>query len=503
MAIVLKHRNLSIRSQLPLAFVSFTAVVLVLMTLFQVLFLDDVYSMFKTRTVRNAAQEIAVSFGEGYGEERVKYWNAKEQLTIYVVSANGEDVFYFERAGIETLTDLSEGTMQAIYRLAKDNGGEYVSRGAIQATSFQDSDQPKGPLGNAPVSPDMPRAVQPPRKANGVMELEGELMVCARVIDSANVESMVLVIGFITPLDTTAGTLAVQMAIASVFVIGFALAMALFVARHVAAPIVRVNNAAAHLADGQYVSPDAGGYREIDQLCETLDQAALDLKKSEQLQRELIANVSHDLRTPLTMITGYSEAIRDLPGEDSAENIQVVIDEADRLSRLVNDLLDLSRLQSGTRVLHKVHFDLTEAVEKTVDRCRQMTEFDGYIIHFIDQGHVCVEGDEDRLLQVVYNLLGNALRFTGEDKTVTIVQTVKDGKVRLSFSDSGKGIAPEELDSIWNRYYQVHSGDAADTAMHSGLGLSIVYNLVKLHGGQCGVESTVGKGTTFWFELAL
>ena len=132
---------------------------------------------------------------------------------------------------------------------------------------------------------------------------------------------------------------------------------------------------------------------EISELAETLNYAAVELAKTEQLQRDLIANISHDLRTPLTLITAYGEAMRDLPGENTPENVQVIIDETERLSVLVNDLLDMSKLQAGAIKLERREFELTELIESINERFNKLMATVGYTIDFVTAARLWVEAD--------------------------------------------------------------------------------------------------------------
>jgi signal transduction histidine kinase len=191
---------------------------------------------------------------------------------------------------------------------------------------------------------------------------------------------------------------------------------------------------------------------------------------------------------------------RDIPGENSPENVQVIIDEATRLSLLVNDLLDISRLQAGTEKIKCEEYNLTRSIRDIISRFDKLKENDGYNITFETDGDITVNADEARIAQAVYNLIGNAINYTGEDKSVRVVQKIYDGKVRIEITDSGEGIAKEELPYIWDRYYKVdktHKRAEAGT----GLGLSIVKTVFESHGAVYGVDSTVGEGSTFWFEL--
>jgi signal transduction histidine kinase len=311
----------------------------------------------------------------------------------------------------------------------------------------------------------------------------------------------IIVDSVITPVGATVRTLVVMLMYISIFTIFAALIIAFLLARRIANPIIRMNKSAKRLAKGDYSTRfDSSGYLEIEQLNETMNYAAVELSRADELRRELIANVSHDLRTPLTMIIGYSEVMRDIPGENSPENVQVIIDEATRLSLLVNDLLDISRLQAGTEKIKCEEYNLTRSIRDIISRFDKLKENDGYNITFETDGDITVNADEARIAQAVYNLIGNAINYTGEDKSVRVVQKIYDGKVRIEITDSGEGIAKEELPYIWDRYYKVdktHKRAEAGT----GLGLSIVKTVFESHGAVYGVDSTVGEGSTFWFEL--
>ena len=272
-------------------------------------------------------------------------------------------------------------------------------------------------------------------------------------------------------------------------------------ARSISQPIIETNMAARELGRARYERPPhSGGYREIAQLNDTLVQTAEDLRKVEDLQRELIANISHDLRTPLTMIEGYAEAMRDMPDEVTPENMQIIIDETERLSRMVNEVLDFSRLRTGSLAMNKAPFSLTDAVRKTVDRIARMTAAEGYTVTFEADADAAVNADSDRISQVIYNLIGNAMTYTGADRTVRIRQETRDGTVRISIADSGEGIAPDELPYIWDRYYRSRENHKR-AVIGSGLGLNICRGILENHEAPYGAYCPPEGGTVFWFEL--
>lgn len=305
----------------------------------------------------------------------------------------------------------------------------------------------------------------------------------------------------LVPLNATVITLERQFGWIMCFMIMCALVLALAMSRIICVPMEKMSRSARKLAKGDYNEIfEGGGYREADELADALNYAASELAKNDNLQKELVANISHDLRTPLTMIKGYSEVMRDIPGENSPENIQVIIDETERLTELVNDMLDLSKIQSGTRKPEFEVFDLTETVRAVMLRYEKLTEKDNYKITFKSDCDVCIRADRTMILQVVYNLINNALNYTGDDKKVEIIQTVSDDSVRISVIDTGEGIEEDQLSVIWDRYYKVDKVHKR-AKIGTGLGLSIVKSILEAHEARYGVESTLGKGSVFWFEI--
>jgi len=308
----------------------------------------------------------------------------------------------------------------------------------------------------------------------------------------------------ISPVDATVETLRIQLWYISAIMLVLSVGLALLISRRVSGPIEKLNDSAKELGKGDYnIAFHSEGYREIEELSDTLDNAARELAKTENLRRELIANVSQDLRTPLTLISGYSELIRDLPDENTPENMQVIIDETKRLISLVNDLLDLSRLQSGTVEMRFVRFDLSAETEKIIGRFSKLCEQEGYAIHFEREGSIFVNGDPERIAQVIYNFIINAITHTGPDKRVTVRQTARDSRATLMVIDTGSGIVPEDKPAIWERYYKVNEVHKRGP-VGMGLGLSIVKSILEQHPGvEYGVESEPGNGSTFWFSIPI
>lgn len=319
--------------------------------------------------------------------------------------------------------------------------------------------------------------------------------------NSQGEERLILLNSNITPINSTVETLRIQLILITIILSVFSIVLALLLSRRISSPIIMTNNTAKELAKGNYdINFQSSGYREIFELNQTLNFATSELSQVDKLRRELIANISHDLRTPLTMIGGYSEMMRDIPGENTPENLQVIIDETSRLTSLVSDILDLSKIQSGTQTLNLQNFNLTQSIRNILKRYSKLTEQDGYTINFISTADSYVNADEIKVSQVIYNLINNAINYTGDDKTVTVKQILKQGIVRIEISDSGPGIPPEMIPYIWDRYYKVDKTHKR-SVVGTGIGLSIVKSIMDLHKTDYGVISDSGKGSTFWFEL--
>ena len=292
---------------------------------------------------------------------------------------------------------------------------------------------------------------------------------------------------------------------AALFAIALSILMSGVVSMVIAKPVTNVTNRAKSLAHGEFDDSRHDHYfcTELNDLSQALDYAGTEISKADRMQKELIANVSHDFRTPLTMIKAYAAMIQEISGDDPvkrAKHTQIIIDESDRLATLVGDLLDLSRLQAGMENFEWSVFNLSEDLYGVANRFGFLTFTRGYTINTEIDDDLYTRANKERVEQVLYNLIGNAVNYTGEDKTVTIRLKKKEGCARFEVIDSGKGIPPEEIETIWERYYrssEMHTRPVKGT----GLGLSIVKNILKAHDFAFGVESEVGKGSCFWVEF--
>ncbi|MDR3091097.1 MAG: HAMP domain-containing histidine kinase [Clostridiales bacterium] len=467
---------MSIRAKLFAYLLLFCSFLLAALWLFQVVLLDAIYKRIKIAEVNSAMTTLVANFGsENFGNIADGLYESRGVNAAVlspegaVAYANGE--FLRQRDAYREFSRL--------YALTRENGGEYfeypLAGGAADAR------------GGAPR--DTGRAFGAPRGLRDIYH-------CKLTEDS-----LIVLSAMISPVDATVDTLKLELYAITVIMLLFSVGLAVIIARRIAKPIVALNQSAKRLARGEYNTVfDTKGYREITELAGTLNVAARELSAVEEMRRELMANVSHDLRTPLTLIEGYAEAMRDLPGENTPENAQIIVDEAKRLNRLVSEVLDLSKLQSGAMEPRLAEYNLTRSVSGIVERLAEFTKANGYRVIWETSGDAVITADENAVSQAVYNLLTNAIAFTGEDKTVTVRQLAGPASVTLEIEDSGKGVGPEELPYIWDRYYRTGKKHKR-AVVGSGIGLSIVKSVMDLHGGEYGVKPADGGGSVFWIRF--
>ena len=307
----------------------------------------------------------------------------------------------------------------------------------------------------------------------------------------------------ITPVDATVFTLQMQLFIITAIMVLLATLLAIIISKLISNPIEQVNKSAKVLAKGNYETEFHGrGFLEIKELSDTLNTAASELSKVDRLRRELMANISHDLRTPLTFIYSYAEMMHDFPLEVTPEQTQIIMDETKRLTSLVNDVLDISSLETGIAKLNIINYNLTESLRKTINRMSELVKNEGYKLDFKYDEEVNLLADEVKITQAFYNLLLNAITHSGNDKAVIVRQFIIESIVRIEVIDHGEGIKQSDLPYIWERYYKVDKKHKRPI-VGTGLGLSIVKKVIEMHSGEYGVESELGKGSVFWFQLEL
>lgn len=313
----------------------------------------------------------------------------------------------------------------------------------------------------------------------------------------------------IEPLEASLMLLKNQYFYILILMFAFSLIIGYFISKIISKPIEELSLAAKKIGKGNF---DASfkietELDEINELSSTLEKAKDELSRTDELRRDLMANVGHDLKTPLTMIKAYAEMTRDFenqPQEKKKENLNIIIEETDRLTRLVNDIVDLSKLQSNVYELKLEETDLNQLIKDIIKRYNVFVENEGYNLEYnlkdnTDEYKVLI--DKNKIEQVIYNLINNAVNYTGNDKNIFVELLNEKKKYVVKIKDTGKGIKPEEIDKIWDKYYHNNKKHKRNS-IGTGLGLSIVKNILEIHKFKYGVSTKKDKGTTFFFEIS-
>ena len=544
----MKKSQISIKWKTFCIFLIFAIVLLGVLWFFQIVYLNDFYKMIKQKETENVLDKVEVLLHESDDPaSEIDKLAASYNLGVFITDSEGNSLYNAEYISNSQMSSLPHFMFSLFYDEAVANGGEAVIEfkgsemqrsirenlnkeleqqpeidGESEATPETELEQPENILENAPDSADETSEEQsgqgegkieytiPPENEmtkeqfrQNIGNEMAESVIYVRIIEVDGQEEVVMINSVLTPVDATVTTLKAQLRIITVIIIIIAFILAAATAKSTSRSIIKLNDGAKKLAAGDYsVKFDADDYMEVAELSATLNYAAKELGKADSLQKELIANVSHDLRTPLTMIKGYAEVMRDIPGENTPENVQVIIEETERLTGLVNDMLDISKLKAGTISIQPEEYNFTESIRHVLERYNKLREVEGYTIDFVYDDEVNVYADEQKMYQVLYNLVNNAINYTGEDKKVTVIQKVIGNTLRIEVVDTGDGVKQEDIPYVWDRYYK-------DKTTHkralqgTGLGLSIVKNVLELHGAKYGVSSITGQGATFWFEIKI
>ncbi len=486
-----KHkRKLKLSAKTFFIFIVFSVIVLVVSAMLQTVFLNDIYAIVKKKTLNEAMSSMLSAPSHEGDDLRLlcdstsRYYN----VSVLVADENGNTLAASE-SGMNTLRRFTQQDLAELYARAVDAGGTYSCTYEMDGARKPEDD----------LAPDRDPGPGDDMAANRKMS---SLLKVAVVSSDTKGSMAIFVNALTTPLTDIKDTNTLTLLLMSCILLFVSLVLSWSFSRSISKPIVEMNNEATKLAasDFDVQFEEDSGSLELDELGSKLNYAADRLSRVDALRNELVANVSHDLRTPLTLITGYSEMMRDLPGENTPENLELIIEETKNLSSLVNDILDVSRYRTGNFTLEKEIFSITGVISSTIERISSLTEQKGYTFTFDRTEDVFVYADRTAIGRVLYNLIGNALNYSQEDRRINIRQTAENGKVRIDIMDHGSGIIPEELPYVFERYYR-SSQNHVRNILGSGLGLSIVKGILEAHDAGFGVASTPGEGSDFWFSL--
>lgn len=331
----------------------------------------------------------------------------------------------------------------------------------------------------------------------------GSRLVYASYIKASGALNFLCIIAPLYPDQVTVRILRDMLIYVSFIVLVVSLLLAFALSVRLTSPIEKLTRSATELSNGNHdVYFDGAGFTETKELARALNKASYEMEKTDFYQREIIANVSHDLKTPLTMIRSYAEKIIDITGDNPEKrnaDLNVIISETEHLNKLVSDMLSVSNLQSNNVEMHMETFDLVKAAESVYEGFRVL-ESEGFDISFHPCKPAYVVGDRTRLTQVMNNFVSNAVKYSGDKKYIDIRLNRASRKVTFHCIDHGVGIPSDEIGHVWDKYYRT-SANHERGIEGTGLGLAISKGLLNLHGAKYGVESEEGKGSDFWFEM--
>jgi signal transduction histidine kinase len=437
-----------IRAKLMLAFFGMATLAVALIWLVQAVFLSDSYLNQRVRSIDAAVAEVAVASDTDYAA-------LERALNVSLLAVNDSGSIVYQSDGLPMR-------------------GQIVKRVA-ELTASADG---------------------------GVEMLQTETEQARYALLSRSVEGGTLLVVFsLVDVSEASRVLLQQLWVITAVLLAAALVLSLVLSRRFSRPIVAVTGAAKRMAAGDYsVKTPFTTRDEIGQLTQALNELGDELGKTEELRRELIANVSHELRAPLTIIRGYAEIVRDVtwPNEEKrTSQLNAIVEESARLGSLVTDILDYSKLQSGAESMHLQAFSCAQELGDHVGRFALAAGQRDIVLEL-----TCPEGDvlfdRAQFAQVVNNLLDNAVRHAKSASRIRVRGEARGSAMRVSVENAGDPIPPEELPKIWDRYHRApKQGEAG--GLGTGLGLAIVKTILERHGVAYGVESDE-KRTVFWFE---
>lgn len=495
--------------------VVFALLIVTIVWVFQILLFDTVYQQRKLASMKQIGEELSASMNteDEVTDSLVSTWLAS------AISANEAGVFtYVARydnehklvaksipaACVDYFSSKSNANNQNNANSANGANGNGTANGGLGATDATDG-------AKQDYFPDIQNVITQFNlsKSNYLCDMEssstnGGYFYFVTKVSNSKVDGYLVLISTLNSITETLNVIQSQLIIDSLIVIAISFFVALYLAIKLSKPIDKMSKTAKKWANGDndvtFVGSD---FQELSELADALNYAKDGIAQTSVLQRDLLANVSHDLKTPLTMIKAYAEMIRDISGDNKAKrdmHTKVIIDEADRLTMLVNDILDLSKLQNGMNMPDLKVINLSEVLETVLFRMTDFAENNGFTILTEVEKDLYTLCDRKQIEQVFYNLIGNSINYTGEDKTISVRLKRKGSIILFETIDSGKGISEEKLPTIWNKYYRY-----ADTHQRpikgTGLGLSIVKTILEGHNLKFGVMSEKDVGSNFFVEF--
>ena len=494
----------SFKVKLWLYFVLFTAIIFSVLWLLQTVFLQGFYDAMLIHNTKTAAQQIVEHSNQSDINQLIDELTHDNSFLVYITDAQG-NIYYSAdeyKAGHNRLHQEPDwANSDKPDFLTEDNDN------LASVTGFKGGERRGG--GNYRILPPQYDTFLKNLAASesGTVEYSTDSQYVYGTYINYYGEENPLILYISVTIDTvgpSVSILSIMLVWVTVLSILIGFILSWFIARRFARPVDDLTDKAKRLGDKDYSADFRKGFcAELDELSDTLDSTNEKLHQARDFQMELMANVSHDLRTPLTMIKGYAEMIQDISWADEAQcrsDLNVIIKESDRLTALVNEILEYSELQTEDTGHDFEPVSLSALVHLIADSFSVLYKPENLVLERDIAENIVVMGKAGRLERALYNLLDNAVRHTGDNKTVRVALTTEAHEAVLSVTDYGKGIPPQEQEHIWDRYYTSRQRGVKGV---SGLGLAIVKQIVTLHQGTCSVRSTEGQGSTFIIRLSV
>lgn len=452
---------------------SLILVMLGLIWVFQIYFLENQYS---DKYIEQVREEIASTLNNRENtiediKNQIMMISYRSNAVVEVYDYNGKDIFSIEQASNGNGYRHGNGGMGKKIDKLKEESFESALGGKTTKTILH---HPKLPIENAMIS----------------MKNDYREWIIFLTIPIGSV-------------DSTVEVLKSQLIYIILGVLVISIVITMILSRGFTRPLKEITKASEEISKGNFnINVKVKENDEIGKLAESINNMAVELNKAEELKRDIIGNVSHELKSPLGLIKGYTQMIRDVSINDPIKrekHFEIVENEVDRLSKIVDDILSLSKIQSGNISINLEPVNIVEIMKKNAEKFTVMSEKLGIPINVKYKNELKVMCDKGRLEQIVFNLLNNAFNNT-ENGSITIDIEEKTESVRINISDTGKGIKEDELDYIWDKFFTAKK-TGKEKIYGTGLGLSIVRSIFEACNVKYGVNSKVNAGTTFWFEL--
>ena len=437
-------------------FLLFSCLILILLWLFQILFLPKYYELSKKKDIKEVSEIILKNKNKNNLENTINNLSYKNEMCIEVIDKNYYTLFSSSFSNKGCLISSHNGYYKRDF-INSNNKNKYYK---IKNKDFNNT-----------------------------------TLIYAFKLNN----NYIFINTSIDPIDRTITILRKQLIIISIIILILSFILSYFISNHLSKPLTDITNDSKKLGEGKYnVTFKKYKIKELNELSNTLNKTENKLANIDKLQKDLIANTSHDLKTPLTMIKAYAEMAKDLHKNTNKidNDMNIIIDESDRLTQLVNDILELSKSQNIDKLKLET-FDIIDLIQTTLNKYNYLIEQENYIFKFIHKNkQINVIADKEKINRVIYNLITNSIN-NSQDKTIIIKITKKD-TILIEIINKGN-INEKELEHIWDKYYSNSQNHKRNTN-NTGLGLTIVKNILEKHKFNYGIKNEKDK-TISWFEI--